>query len=87
MSTLPRKKNLSDTIGGSSLQKASYPAPTLQHPQFRSGLSCTFELLPELYSCSPGSVALRISGTLGDIDPLKKVRFQRARSRIKNGPL
>ena len=29
----------------------------------------------------------RIRGTLGDIDPLNKVPFQRARSRVQKGPL
>ena len=29
----------------------------------------------------------RITGTLGDIDPLNKVPFKRARSRVQKGPL
>ena len=35
------------------------------------------------------SLGLRsmIRGTLGDRDPLKKVPFKRARSRVKKGPL
>ena len=32
-------------------------------------------------------IGVRIKGTLGDIDPLKKVPFKRAISRLKNGPL
>ena len=32
-------------------------------------------------------VAVGIRGTLGDIDPLNKAPFQRARSRVKKGPL
>ena len=32
-------------------------------------------------------VGARSRGTLGDIDPLNKVPFKRARSRAKKGPL
>ena len=32
-------------------------------------------------------MGVRIRGTLGDIDPLNQVLFQRARSRVKKGPL
>ena len=32
-------------------------------------------------------LGVRIKGTLGDIDPLNKVLFQRAMSRLKNSPL
>ena len=32
-------------------------------------------------------VGVRIRGTLGDIDPLNKVPFKRARSRVQKGPL
>ena len=33
------------------------------------------------------SVGVRIRGTLGDIDPLNKVPFKRATSRVQKGPL
>ena len=32
-------------------------------------------------------MGLRIRGTLGDIDPLNRVPFKRARSRVQKGPL
>ena len=32
-------------------------------------------------------VGVGIRGTLGDIDPLNKVLFRRARSRVKKGPV
>ena len=32
-------------------------------------------------------MGVRISGTLGDIDPLNKVPFKRATSRVQKGPL
>ena len=32
-------------------------------------------------------LGVRIGGTLGDIDPLSKVPFERATSRVKKGPL
>ena len=32
-------------------------------------------------------MGVRIRGTLGDIDPLNKVPFKRAKSRVKKGPL
>ena len=32
-------------------------------------------------------MGVRIRGTLGDIDPLNKVPFKRARSRVQKGPL
>ena len=32
-------------------------------------------------------IGVRSRGTLGDIDPLNKVPFKRARSRAKKGPL
>ena len=32
-------------------------------------------------------VGVRIRGTLGDIDPLNKVPFKRATSRVQKGPL
>ena len=37
----------------------------------------------------PGTsnMGLRIRGTLEDIDPLKKLPFKRARSRVQKGPL
>ena len=31
-------------------------------------------------------MGVRIKGTLGDIDPLNKVPFKRARGRVKKGP-
>ena len=34
-----------------------------------------------------GQLAVRIRGTLEDIDPFEKVSFTRARSRVKQGPL
>ena len=33
------------------------------------------------------TTGVRITGTLEDIDPLSKVSFKRARSRVKKGPL
>ena len=33
------------------------------------------------------TLGVRIRGTLGDIDPLNKVPFKRATSRIQKGPL
>ena len=33
------------------------------------------------------TLGVRIRGTLGDIDPLHKVPFERASSRVQKGPL
>ena len=33
------------------------------------------------------NLGVRITGTLGDIDPLNRVLFKRARSKVKQGPL
>ena len=32
-------------------------------------------------------LGVRIRGTLGDVDPLKKLPFKRAASRVQKGPL
>ena len=39
------------------------------------------------YIATRFSVGVRIGGTLGDIDPLNKVPFKRAKSRVQKGPL
>ena len=43
--------------------------------------------LPQSESHTQLGVGARIRGTLGDIDPLNKIPFKRARSRVKKGPL
>ena len=37
--------------------------------------------------CSVFNLGVRIKRTLGDIDPLNKVPFKRATSRVQKGPL
>ena len=39
------------------------------------------------FGLSESMLGVGIRGTLGDIDPLNKVPFKRARSRVKKGPL
>ena len=40
----------------------------------------------KIHACIPGlRLGVRIRGTLGDIDPLNKVPFKRARSRVQKG--
>ena len=51
------------------------------------GLSCRYYALGFLLSVSYVRKGVRIRGTFGDIDRLKKVGFTRARSRVKKGPL
>ena len=47
------------------------------------GLHC--HTPPNLFK--PLELGVRIRGTLGDIDPLNKVPFKRAISKVKKGPL
>ena len=42
---------------------------------------------PKTLNPRPSKLGGRIGGTLGDIYPVKKVPFQRAKSRVKKGPL
>ena len=54
-------------------------------PATASGVHGSTHFLDPLHSGE--EVGLRIRGTLGDIDPLNKVPFKRAPSRVQKGPL
>ena len=43
--------------------------------------------VPVLKPSLVGTVGVRIRGTPGDVDPLNKVPFKRATSRVEKGPL
>ena len=58
------------------------PTGQLRHLTFQTG-----ENLKSSPKFQSSTVGVRTRGTLGDIDPLNKVPFKRARSRVKKGPL